>query len=215
MVSSLEDQMDDHEQEQFLISQSVDGDRVALEQLLTLHSFQLKGHIAAKLPRSLQGLIGVDDIMQQTFLDAFRHIGRFEFRTDGSFSAWLKTIADRNLQNNVKLLGRKKRLGDRNRAHAPMNGSTGSLADLVAMLSAGSHTPSRSAARHVAVDAIRQVIQELPQDYRQAVELRLLCGRSLEDVALAMNRSPRAVQGLVDRAKKKMRNALGRLSRFE
>ena len=42
---------------------------------------------------------------------------------------------------------------------------------------------------------------------------KLKC-RTLEETAAVMNRSPRAVQGLLDRAKKKMRDAIGRLSLY-
>ena len=90
-----------------------------------------------------------------------------------------------------------------------------SAVDLVNMLSAGSHTPSGSVAGHEAVRAVQQAISDLPEDCRQAVQLRLLEGKSLDEVASAMDRSPRAVQGLVDRARKKMRAALGRLSLYQ
>ena len=70
-------------------------------------------------------------------------------------------------------------------------------------------------AGHEAVSAVREAMEQLPQDYHQALQLRVLQGVSLEDTALIMNRSPRAIQGLVDRAKKKMRATLGRLSIYE
>ncbi len=63
--------------------------------------------------------------------------------------------------------------------------------------------------------AVQNTIAQLPEDYRHAVQLRLLEGRSLEEVAEAMDRTPRAVQGLIDRAKKKMRADLGRLSLYQ
>ncbi len=90
-----------------------------------------------------------------------------------------------------------------------------SLYDIVEMLSAASHTASRSVARHEAVQAVQDAIDELPSHYRQAVQLHLLEGKSLDEVASIMNRGPRAVQGLVDRAKKKLAAVLERLSRYE
>ncbi len=75
---------------------------------------------------------------------------------------------------------------------------TRSVADLVNLLSAGTHTPSRSVARHEAVGAIQNAIDQLPEEYRRAVQLRLLEGKSLEETAQLMNRGPRAVQGLID-----------------
>ncbi len=83
------------------------------------------------------------------------------------------------------------------------------------MLSAASHTASRSVVRHEAVQAVHNGIEELPDHYRQAVQLHLIDGRNLDEVAEIMNRTPRAVQGLVDRAKKKLAAILGSLSRYE
>ena len=69
--------------------------------------------------------------------------------------------------------------------------------------------------RHEAIEAVHEAIDALPEEYRQAVRLRFLEGKSLEEIAELMGRSPRAVQGLVDRAKEKMRATLGRLSVYE
>ena len=86
---------------------------------------------------------------------------------------------------------------------------------LAELLSAGSHTPSRSAARHEEVAAVHKAFEALPDNYRQAVQLRLFEGKSLAETAADMGCSPRAVQGLVDRARKKMRAALGSFSLYE
>lgn len=67
---------------------------------------------------------------------------------------------------------------------------------------------------HEAVRAVLDAIDALPDDNQQAVQLRLLQGKSLQETAELMHRSPRAIQGLVDRAKRKMRAALGRLSNY-
>ena len=66
----------------------------------------------------------------------------------------------------------------------------------------------------LAVEAVQNAIDELPSHYRQAVQLHLLEGKSLDEVSSIMNRGPRAIQGLVDRAKKKL-VAVHRESSFE
>jgi RNA polymerase sigma-70 factor (ECF subfamily) len=196
-----------------LVRKAQDGDRVALQRLLLVHSSQLSSHIAPKVPASVQGVLGVDDLMQDTFMEVLRDISRYEPRTHGSFLAWLKGVADHRIQDAVKTLNRIKRGGDRVQVRQVASASQSrSVADLIDMLSARSHTPSSSAARHEAIQAVENAINDLPADYRQAVQLRLVEGRSLEEVASAMDRTPRAVQGLIDRAKKKMRAALARLS---
>ena len=207
--------MSNNDAEAQLAAKAKSGDRVALQQLMLMYSSQLSHHIAPKLPASVQRVISADDIVQQTFMQAFRDIEQFESRPDSSFFSWLKTIAEHRAQDAVKSLKRMKRGGDRVQLHRAPASQSRSYADLVDLLSVGSHTPSRSVAGHEAVHAVQNTIAQLPEDYRQAVQLRLLEGRSLEEVAEAMDRTPRAVQGLIDRAKKKMRADLGRLSLYQ
>ena len=196
-----------------LLSKATMGDRVALHELLLSHYAQITEHLENRIPRRIQGEISAEDIVQQTFVQVLRHIHDFKPRTDHSFLAWLKKIAENSMQDTVRRLTREKRGGQRWRVSNDIPES--SVNDLVEMLSAGSHTPSRSVARHEAIAAVQQSIEALPDDYRQAVQLRLLDGKSLTETANIMNRSPRAVQGLVDRAKKTMRATLGRFSLYE
>ena len=55
-------------------------------------------------------------------------------------------------------------------------------------------------------------LQRLPSDQRQAVRLRYLSGKSLEETAVAMGRTPNAVRSLVHRAKQRLHHALRRSS---
>jgi DNA-directed RNA polymerase specialized sigma24 family protein len=71
------------------------------------------------------------------------------------------------------------------------------------MLPATSHAASRSVARHEAVQAIQDAVDQLPDHFHQAVWSHLLEGTQLDEDAAIVNRSPRAVQGLVDRAQQK------------
>lgn len=198
-----------------LVADAISGDRIALQQILLEHTSDVTRYVADRLPNSVQGLIDADDIVQQTFIEAFRSIQKFQPQADGSFGAWLRAIALHRLQDAVKTSNRKKRGGGFRRVNQPSEAESRALVDLVELLSAGGGTPSQSVARHEAVRAVQQAIEDLPDDYRQAVQLRLIEGKCLDEVAAVTGRSPRAVQGLVDRAKKKMRAGLGRLSIYE
>jgi RNA polymerase sigma factor (sigma-70 family) len=131
-----------------------------------------------------------------------------------TFQAWLLGIADHVVKDTVKRHQRAKRGGEFHRVHRAKPTPSRSVADLVELLSADGHSPSYSVMGHEAVRAVQAAIASLPEDYGQAVQLRLLEGKSLEETAATMNCSPRAVQGLIDRAKNKMRAALGRLSNY-
>ena len=206
--------MASHASESELVEKAVAGDRVAIQQLLMSHTSVLTRFAASRLPKSVRDVVDPEDIVQQTFAQAFRSISRYRQQEGASFLSWLTGIAENKIMDTVKGLQREKRGGNRQRVRHVATESR-SVADLVNLLSTGSHTPSRSVAGHEAVGAIQNAIAELPEEYRRAVQLRLLECKSLEETAQLMNRGPRAVQGLIDRAKKKMRAALGRLSMYE
>lgn len=199
------------EREEELIALAVAGDRLALEQLLLAYHDRLAYYIAAQLPANLQGLIDVDDILHRTYVKAFRAIGSFEQRFPSGFHAWLKTIATHQLYDAAKSRGRERLAGDL----APGNDSQAShMAPLVERAAGRGDTPSRGAARGEAVRNVHAALAALPDDYRQAVQLRYLQGLSLEETAQLMDRSPDAVRGLCHRAKKKLCELLGRPSLY-
>jgi len=206
--------MSGDELEHALITKAISGDRPALERLLLDHCDRLVRHVDRKLPRSVRSVLGVEDVLQETFAQAFRDIRGFKPRSSESFFAWLRTIAEHRLQDAVRALTRKKRGGDHHRIGKTPDPQAGSVADLVEMLSARGRTPCQSIARREAVGAVQVAMAGLPDDYQQAIRLRYFEGKSLAETAAAMDRTPGAVRGLLDRAKEKMLAALGRASLY-
>ena len=195
-----------------LIARAKDGDEVALTELLVIYWAKLRKHVARKVTGPIQGVVDAEDILQQTFLQAMQHIGQFSAHGDSSFYGWLKAIATNCAHDTTRRLTNAKRGGNRRQVRKLAHSDESSMADLVQMLSAGSHTPSGSAARHEEIEAVQRSIESLPDEYRQAVQLRYLEGKSLAETSAEMSRSPRAVQGILDRARKKMRTTLANLS---
>lgn len=194
-----------------LIIKAAGGDAAALEELLLTYSSRLSRHVADGLPVSLQGVVGADDILQQTFVQAFRGIKGLQQRNERSFVAWLKAIANRQLQDAIKAQQRKKRGG----GHAAAGGGTeDSMLALVDMLSDRHHTPARSVGRREAIQAIRIGIAGLPQDQRDAIRIHLLEGKSLDETAQTLQRSPGAIRALIQRGKTRLRDGLGRASQW-
>jgi RNA polymerase sigma-70 factor (ECF subfamily) len=197
-----------------LFVMAVSGDRVSLQRLLLAEYEQLAEHIDRRIPLHIQSQLSAEDIIQQTVMHVIRHIEQFAAGTEVSFRAWLKAIAENCLKDAIRYASSEKRGGGRRRVQVHASPLESSIVDIVDLLAAGSHTPSRSVARHEAIASVQESIHGLPTDNRRAVELRILQGKSLTETAAIMGRSPRAVQGLVDRAKKKMRADLERLSSY-
>jgi RNA polymerase sigma-70 factor (ECF subfamily) len=197
-----------------LIERARAGDRAALQQLLWDHYDRLVRFVTPRLGGNLSRLIAVDDVVQETFIHAIRDIGNCQATTDPSFAAWLSTIADHRLHDIIKGLYRQKRGGDRRRVQSPVVDATNALVDLIELISDHRSTPGRSLARREAVQAIQIGIAGLPAEQREAIRLRYLKGKSIEDTAAQLGCTAAAVNGLVRRAKEGLRRALHNSSRW-
>jgi RNA polymerase sigma-70 factor (ECF subfamily) len=204
-----------HEQldEPALVALAMGGDRASLERLLLAHYDRLAERIGSKLPPRLQATQAVEDILQLTFLQAFRDIGSFQSREDAGFGDWLARIADHRLLDAIKHHDRAKRGGDMQRAPSEIQGDS-SVLSLLDWIAADDTSPPSAAARAEAVAALHVALASLPSDQRAAIQLRLLDGKSLEETATELERTPDAVRGLVQRGKEELKAALGRASRW-
>ena len=198
--------------DQDLVRQATSGDRQALVGLLEEHAPAVCRRLAGKIPRRWQSVLSMDDVMQQTCADAFLSIGRFEPHGEGSFGAWLFTIAKRNLLNALEMLEAEKR-GKGRRRIEPI-GREDSFVALYDLLSAGLTTPSRHAAQSEACGMLEQAIQHLPETYRKAVQMYDIEGRPVEEVAQALKRSPGSVHMIRTRAHRRLQAIMGSMSKF-
>jgi RNA polymerase sigma-70 factor (ECF subfamily) len=203
-----------HELHQQLIEGAVAGDRTALERLLILEFGAVQRHITQQLPDWLRGAVSVEDLLQDTFAQAFRDIGQFDFRSERSLRSWLCTIADHRLQDLIRRLRRKKRGGGRVPTRLRVEADRSSLVDLATLLSDRGDSPSQAAARGEVVQAVHVGLASLPEDQREAVRRRYLERQDYLAAAKAMDRSPEAVRSLVYRAKHSLRDFMGRSSRW-
>ncbi len=188
------------------------GDRAALKVLLAEHGPAVRAKIAAKIPAQWQAVLTADDLMQQTYTDAFLNIERFTPKGRRSFSAWLAKIAQHNLIDSVRMLEADKRGRKTSRAQ-PANPEE-SFAELHEILSSGGTSPSRHAARGEARAALEQAIEQLPADYRRAVQMFDLEGRPAPEVAAALSRSVGAAYMIRARAHRRLSEFMGNASDY-
>lgn len=197
-----------------LIEDAVTGNRTALERLLILEFEPIQRHIARQLPDWLQGVVSAEDVLQDTFAQAFRDIGQFDHRSKRSVRSWLFSIADHRLQDVIRRLRRKKRGGGHAQVHASADAQCSSLIELVKLVSDDGDSPSQAAARGEAVRAVQVGLSSLPDDQREAVRRRFVERQDYAAAGKAMGRSPEAVRSLVYRAKQTLRDFMGRSSRW-
>lgn len=196
-----------------LLSSAVAGDAEALTSLLGRYGGEARAAISGAIGQQWRSVIDEDDVMQVTYVEAFLQIKRFQPNGIASFRAWLKRIAEHNLQDAIKGLGRDKRPNPRNRVRAPA-GHEESVMALYDVVGGDSVTPSRVARGKERIGIVEESIRRLPEDYRKVIELYELQGRSVEEVAEQLGRSSGAVFMLRARALDRLRALLPSVSSF-
>lgn len=199
-------------EEEKLLQEAVEGDRDALASLFKLLGSAIRRRLAGKIPKRWQSVLSEDDVMQQSYSDAFRNIQKFTPQGVGSFVAWMSTLAERNLFDAIKMLEADKRGGSRRRVE--WAGNDESFVLLHEQLAVTSTTPSRHMARNEAVAAVRRALTELPEAYGRVVQMYDLEGRPAAEVAEAMNRTTGAIFMLRVRAHARLQEIMGMRSDF-
>jgi RNA polymerase sigma-70 factor, ECF subfamily len=189
-----------------LSAQASGGDKLALQRLLLAEYDRLAARIQRKLGSA--GQIAVEDVVQDSFLRAFRQIERFKPSGPDSFYRWLATIAEHRLTDLLRSPGHRK----------DVKGGAGSLTDslpaLLERLCQHNHTPTRSIARREAIAALQAGLAALPSDQRLAVKMRYLEALPVVEVAERLDKPPHAIHMLCYRGLRKLKAWLGSASQI-
>jgi RNA polymerase sigma-70 factor (ECF subfamily) len=184
------------------------GDAAALGRLLEGYRNYLALLARLQISRRLQSKLDPGDLVQDTFLKAYRGFAQFRGTTEAELTAWLRQILALNVANVVRhycaTQGRDIRL-ERELADELERSSLGWGEALVANQS----SPSQRAARREEAVLLADTLARLPPDYGEVLVLRHLEGLPFAAVAERMDRSLDSVQKLWVRALAQLRRFLG------
>jgi RNA polymerase sigma-70 factor (ECF subfamily) len=177
-----------HADDAACVSRTLSGDEEAFRQLVERHS---RG-----LYRTAYRIVGnaadADDVVQETFLRAYRALAKFDARA--SFTTWIHRIA---INCSLDLLDSRKRRG-------PHDSADEDLARLVAP----DATPDRLAQGNEMQRAIANAMRELSGKERTAFVLRHFEGMPLEEIGQVLGIRLNATKNTVFRAVRKLREQL-------
>lgn len=191
------------------IEQAKKGDEQSLGALLESYERYLKLLAEVQLGSRLRGKVDASDIVQETFLEAHRAIGRFRGDSSEQLVTWLKSILATRLANTMRhYLGTQARdIRLEERIGLSLDQSAISLGGILA-------APGSSPSQHVASKEQSQMVAEallrLPADYREVIVMRHLEGETFPTIATAMNRSVDSVEKLWLRGMAKLKREVQR-----
>jgi RNA polymerase sigma-70 factor (ECF subfamily) len=164
------------------------GDKQAFD-LLVL-KYQRK--IQRLLSRMLRDQSDIDDVMQESFIKAYRALP--QFRGDSAFYTWLYRIAINTARN---WMASQKR-----RPSSPGLNQTedGETFDEIDNLTDNNTPESVLASREIA-NTVNAVIEQLPAELRTAIVLREIDGLSYEEIAQTMDCPIGTVRSRIFRAR--------------
>jgi RNA polymerase sigma-70 factor (ECF subfamily) len=180
-----------------LLERAKAGDEHALSAAFEKCRRRLAVLIYFKLGPRERAFDEVEDLVQETLLRAFRDLDRFSYESPGSLLRWLSSIADHVIVDRVRYRNRACRAAE----EVPFRSESNPLGPEPA----DSRTPSRLFARQEAVDRLLARLEELPEDYRQAILMAKIEGISTAEMAERLGKPREAVALLVYRAVKRFR----------
>ncbi len=171
------------------------GDEQAFGSLFEAATPRLLLYVKLRLGGRLAGKLDALDVLQETALEAFRSMQRFEPRGAGSFSHWLCGIAENRMRDLAKLHGAAKRGG------LEVSEPLTRVLERVRRSQAG---PLTAADRGERIERVNAALQQLEPQEREALVLRFFQGAKLDEIARTMGRSESAVRRLLGRSALRM-----------
>lgn len=184
----------------------------ALTDLLFLRAPALRERISKRVPARFRATVSADDVLQEVWLRAYQSAARPAAHDDEAIDRWLSALMGSALTDALRAARAGKRGGSARRLVAARG--TASFSSLFQRLRSPGQTPSREARAAEVQQALREAVQHLEGEGRQAVELHHLEGLSRKEVAQRLELSESALHGLLFRARRELRRLLGSASRF-
>ncbi len=166
-----------------LVTKAIAGDREALGSILEQYAPQVRRTLEGRIDARWRSVLSEDDILQQTFADAFLGIKRFQYHGSISFVAWLNTMARNNLNDAVKHLQSAKSGGKEARVSPSSDESYHRLMHEIAAMTS---TPSMKVARTENHAELHLAIKRLPASYAHVIQKYDLEGISADELAKEM-----------------------------
>lgn len=169
-----------------------DGQESAFRELYE-NNYEMIYRLAYRYSRSLQD---AEDIMQETFIKAFKNIKKFDFSISTNFSSWIYQIGLHCALDHLRRIKKRK------------IGKTQSLSDLHSEPEARDSSPEKSAIESQTFAHVKGALHILSPKQRLIFDLRHLQHMAIKEIAGHMQCSESTVKKQLQRAVSKLREQL-------
>jgi RNA polymerase sigma-70 factor (ECF subfamily) len=154
-----------------LLARVREGDQEALNRLLARHLPPLQRWARGRLPRGIRDLEDTGDLVQETVIQALKHLNHFEYRREGALQAYLRHA----VYNRIRMEFRRARSRP---AHDALHQE----------LPDGSASPLDEAVGRETVECYEAALSRLKPEDREAVIAKIELDCSYADLARALGK---------------------------
>jgi len=147
------------------------GDQSALNILMTRHLPRLRRWASGRLPRWARDVADTQDLVQDTLLQTFKRIDRFESRGDGALQAYLRQGVLNRIRDEFRRAGRRPP-NEALDSRSPDSGAS----------------PLEEAIGQQAVERYEEALQRLRAEDREAIIARIEMGFTNEELATLLGK---------------------------
>lgn len=187
-----------------LLNSAQQGNEEAFIQLFALGYARVRGVVSAELPIDMQRALAHEEVLQDTYLDAWAGIQKFENRGEEAFVAWLIVIAKRNILNAIKSNRALKRGGGRQ--PLPLIDARDEVSDQ------SRRSPSMTVAWREAGSVLNRLMDSFGSSQRELIRLHYGRGMTARQIGALLGKTPNAVSMSLRRIEAKLRRRYHRQS---
>lgn len=186
-VKAIRSRMNTTDTDTNLVKRVQQGNRHAFDMLVVRH----QRRIAHVISRYIQSPQEIEDLVQETFIKAYRGIKTF--RGDSQFSTWLHRIGVNTAMNYLSTKRSRIPLYE-----PPLGEDTN---EVVTPETVDDEDPERLLASRQIAETISSALKRLPEELRTAITLREVEGMSYEEIAGIMKCPIGTVRSRIFRAR--------------
>jgi RNA polymerase sigma-70 factor, ECF subfamily len=191
---------------QSLLDRAKNGDQTAFEALFRRHRVRLLQAIALRMDRRVAARVDASDVLQETYLEAFRRLPRYLQQKPMPFYLWLCWIArEKVLALHRRHLGADKRAVTH---EAPLLPADSSATFVSAVIAGREPSPSQALANAELAERLRLALGQLDDDERDLILWRHFERLSARDTAQLLEISEAAASKRYIRAVERLRAIL-------
>jgi RNA polymerase sigma factor (sigma-70 family) len=180
-----------------LVTWAQNGEQMAYVELCRRHR-EMVFRMVLRITRNADD---AEDVLQESWMRAFTHIGNFDRRS--AFSTWVARIAI----NSALTMIRRRRTQRESSLDDPVDPGNRAVTEMLEP----SRNPEERCLEKEQMRLFRQAVKRLPPELRMAIEIRQSHDGSVDELAMLAGVSPAAMKSRLMRARLRLRERVSKL----